>query len=148
MAFREYRRAVRCEHRPRWARIAGPAARCRRPLLGQCQYCARGFCARHGRRLDDGQEICIAARCEAKRIDVAGHLEFKARAAAANAAARCGMPDCAAGAGVGCDRCNLRYCGPHVAEVMMSVMRGAERQAEALKLCLHCRGRLELWKDD
>lgn len=148
MAISEYRRAVRCEHRSRWARLAGPLARCRGELLGQCQYCARGFCAGHGRRLDDGQEICAAGRCEAKRIDVARHLEFKARAGEANSDGRCGLPDCAAAAGVDCDRCLRRYCGPHVAEVMISAVRGTERQAEVLKLCRHCRGRLELWKDD
>ena len=144
VAFAEYRRAVRCERRSR----LGPLGRCRRPLLGQCQYCAQGFCDAHGNRLDDGQEICTGKRCEQKRLDVAAHLVFKAEAAERNAAGACGLPNCSAAPSVDCDRCGLKFCAPHASQVMTSVVRGAEREAEVLTLCRHCRERLALWQDD
>ena len=144
MAFAEYRRAVRCEHRSR----LGPLGRCRRPLLGQCQYCAQGFCEAHGSRLDDGQEICSAKRCGRKRDDVAAHLVFKADAAERNAAGSCGLPGCGAEPAIGCDRCGRKFCAPHTGQVMLSAARGAGREAEVLKLCAHCRERLALWQDD
>ena len=65
----EYKRARRCERR---SRVLG----CRQPLAGQCQYCAHGFCANHGDRFDDRQEVCHRDRCQAKKADVDRHHAF------------------------------------------------------------------------
>ena len=138
MEIREYRRAVRCER-------GGRLRRCRRPLAGQCQYCALGFCERHGMVLEDGQQVCGGKLCQAKRVDVERHLAFKTEALGRNEGGRCGMPGCGVGYARDCERCLRRYCVGHLGEVMVDVVRGTERGVEVLRLCEHCRGRVGLW---
>ena len=139
--IREYRKAIRCEHR-------GVIRRCRQPLVGQCQYCARGFCERHGRIHDDGQEICIVSRCEQLRIDVELHLVFKAAAQERNQKQICGEPGCSQPHTLLCERCTRRYCEGHLRQVIMTVPRGGELQTEAVAMCDHCRDRLALWAEE
>lgn len=141
MELREYRKATRCE-------LGGRLLRCRQPLLGQCQYCARGFCARHGRVFDDGQEICVQKRCELLRVDVEQHLVFKAEARARNAAGTCGEEACPERPTTLCHRCNCRYCTEHVKQVILTVPRGGELTTEAQLICDHCRARLPLWSEE
>ena len=141
MEIREYHKATRCAHR-------GRLRRCREPLLGQCQYCAKGFCARHGRIQDDGQEICITDRCERLRVDVEQHLIFKAAAKALNQEQRCGQPDCPLPHSLICDRCSCRYCEDHLRQVIMTRPRGGELMTEAVAICDHCRARLPLWSEE
>ncbi len=140
MEIREYHKATRCAHR-------GRILRCRERLLGQCQYCAKGFCERHGRIQDDGQEICVADRCERLRVDVELHLVFRVAAKERNRNSRCGEPACAQPHTLSCERCNSRYCEDHLKQVIMTVMRGGELQAEAVAMCDHCRARLPLWTE-
>lgn len=140
--IREYRKATRCEHRS-WF------LRCREPMLGQCQYCARGFCARHGRVQDDGQEICVEDRCERLRVDVEQHLIFKAAARDRNREQQlCGELECAQLPTLICERCSCRYCEDHLKQVIMTVPRGGELQTEAVAMCDHCRARLPLWSEE
>ncbi len=141
MEIREYRKATHCEHRARLRR------RCREPLIGQCQYCARGFCGQHGQIGDDGQEICVAERCQRLKDDVVAHLVFKEAARALNAAGRCGEPDCPQSFSLVCDRCLCRYCEDHMRQVILTVTRGGELQTEANVICDHCRARLPLWTE-
>lgn len=139
--IREYHKATHCDHRSR-------LRRCREPLLGQCQYCARGFCARHGHVLDDGQEVCVEDRCRRLQADVEQHLVFKAAAKALNQDERCGEPECDEAPVLRCDRCSCRYCGEHIRQVIMTVPRGGEMQTEAVAMCDHCRARLPLWAEE
>ena len=141
MEIREYRKATRCEHR-------GRLRRCREPMIGQCQYCAKGFCARHGQVQDDGQEICFADRCERLRVDVEQHLIFKAEARIRNQDGHCGEPDCPQPHTLNCDRCHCRYCEDHLRQMIMTVPRGGELQTEAVAICDHCRARLPLWAEE
>ena len=141
MEIREYRKATRCDHR----RMLLP---CRGEMIGQCQYCAKGFCARHGRIQDDGQEICVEDRCERLRLDVAAHLVFKDAARARNAEGLCGEPQCSQAASLPCDRCRCRYCEDHLRQVIMTTRRGGEPQTEAIAMCDHCRARLPLWSEE
>jgi len=138
--IREYHKATHCDHR-------GRLRRCREPLLGQCQYCAKGFCQRHGRIYDDGQEICVEDRCERLRVDVERHLIFKAAAQERNRLGHCGEPACAQPHTLICERCNCRYCEDHIRQVIMTVSRGGELQTEAVAICDHCRARLPLWTE-
>ena len=140
MEIREYRTATRCEHR---RRLRG----CREPLVGQCQYCARGFCAAHGAVHGDGQHICVDERCARLHADVAAHLDFKHAARARNAEGACGETACAQPHSLLCDRCLCRYCEDHMAQVILTVTRGGELQTEAAAMCDHCRARLPLWSD-
>ena len=117
-------------------------------MIGQCQYCAKGFCARHGRIQDDGQEICVEDRCARLRVDVARHLVFKAAAKERNQDARCGEPECLHAHSLSCDRCGCRYCEDHLRQVIMTTPRGGELQTEAVAICDHCRARLPLWAEE
>ena len=139
--IREYRKADRCER-------GGRLRRCRRPLAGQCQYCALGFCDRHGALLEDGQQVCAAKPCQAKKLDVERHLVFKAEALKRNQAGQCGLDGCAAPPAADCQRCLRRYCAAHLGEIMLNVVRGAERAMEIIRLCRHCQSRAALWSDD
>ena len=141
MEIREYRKATRCDHR-------GRLRRCREPLLGQCQYCARGFCARHGQVYDDGQEVCVEDRCERLQADVEQHLIFKADARTRNQERHCGEPGCMQSCSLICERCGCRYCEDHLRQVIMTVPRGGELQTEAVAMCDHCRARLPLWSEE
>ncbi len=141
MEIREYRKATQCDHR-------GRLRRCREQMIGQCQYCARGFCAGHGNILDDGQEVCVEQRCQRLKADVAQHLVFKAEARERNAEGRCGEPDCRQEHAMRCDRCGCRYCEDHLRQVIMTVTRGGETQSEAAAICDHCRARLPLWTEE
>ncbi len=138
--IREYRKASRCER-------GGRLRRCRRPLAGQCQYCALGFCARHGAIYDDGQQICTAKACQQKRRDLERHLVFKAEALQRNRAGGCGLPGCAAPPARDCERCGRDFCLPHLVEVVVNVVRGSERAVEVVRLCRHCQARAALWAD-
>ena len=141
MDIREYHKATRCDHR-------GRLRRCREPLVGQCQYCASGFCAHHGRVQDDGQEICRRDRCERLRVDVERHLIFKLAARERNQFTHCGEPGCPQPHTLICERCNCRYCEDHIRQVIMTVPRGGELQTEAVAICDHCRARLPLWTEE
>lgn len=141
MELREYRKASRCEH-------GGRILRCRRPLVGQCQYCARGFCDKHGQVFEDGQEICIHKRCESLRVDVELHLVFKIEARVRNSANTCGEQGCREPYTTFCDRCGCRYCAEHMRQVILTIPRGGELTTEAQLICDHCRARLPLWSDE
>lgn len=141
MEIREYRKATRCERRGRWRR-------CRQPLAGQCQYCAKGFCPQHGKVQPDGQEICVDDRCQRLRLDVEQHLIFKQDARARNHDGGCGEPVCDQALAKLCDRCQCRFCFQHLRQVILTVNRGGELQAEAQLICDHCRARLPLWSDE
>ncbi len=117
-------------------------------MIGQCQYCARGFCDEHGSILDDGQEICVEQRCQRLRVDVAEHLVFKAEARLRNEEGRCSEPACPQQHAMRCDRCNCRFCEDHLRQVIMTVTRGGEMQSEAAAICDHCRARLPLWNEE
>ncbi len=116
-------------------------------MAGQCQYCAKGFCADHGAIHDDDQEICVEEHCQRLRVDVELHLVFKSEARVRNDRGRCGEPDCAQPPALRCDRCMCRYCGEHLRQVLLTVTRGGELQSEAVAMCDHCRARLPLWTE-
>ena len=138
--IREYRKATRCER-------GGRLRRCRRPLAGQCQYCALGFCERHGLLLDDGQQVCSDKPCQAKKEDVERHLVFKAAALQRNRADTCGIPDCDAPLARDCERCLRTYCAEHLRDVVINVVRGTERAMEVVRLCHHCQTRAAMWAE-
>ena len=137
-SFREYTKATRCERR---GRVVG----CRKPLAGQCQYCARGFCADHGERFGAGEEVCDRAACQAKKVDLAEHLIFLAGARTRNSDGQCGMTDCEAEHVTFCQRCGPRYCATHLQEAVVAVLHHGERGSDVLRMCMHCISRAPIW---
>lgn len=139
MTIGEYRRATRCG-------LGRRLRRCRKPLLGQCQYCARGFCRDHGEQFGASEEVCQRAECQAKKHDMVAHQRFRRAALERNGNALCGQPDCADPPAGDCQRCDARYCVPHLRRQLIEVMRGIEREPQMLSLCLHCVERMPIWK--
>ena len=139
--MREYKRARRCERR-------GVVLGCRKPLAGQCQYCARGFCADHGDRFGDREEVCHRDPCQAKKADLEQHHAFLRAARARNADGRCGMPDCDAAHAAHCERCGPRYCLAHLQDTLVMALHRGERGSDVLRMCVHCLARIDLWAED
>lgn len=137
----EYKKATRCENR---GRLRG----CGRPVSGQCQYCARGFCADHGDQFGDREEVCNRAPCQAKKADLARHHSFLRDARERNAAGRCGIPTCETEHATFCQRCGPRYCVVHLQETLVTVQHRGERGSDVLRLCVHCLSRIEIWTDE
>lgn len=136
--WRPYTKATRCQ---RGGRVLG----CRRPLVGQCQYCARGFCAKHGEQFGETEEVCHRALCRAKKTDLAEHLIFLAEARSRNVDGLCGDPACDSAHVTYCQRCGPRYCVVHLQETLVTVLHQGERGTDALRLCVHCISRVEVW---
>lgn len=136
--IREYNKVAGCDHR---GRVLG----CRRALVGQCQYCARGFCDRHGERFGEREEVCKRPSCQAKRLDLVAHLAFRATAVIRNGESCCGQPGCEAEPGQDCERCRAHYCVVHLQEEMTTLATYGARGIEVLRLCDHCAERMEIW---
>lgn len=137
--IREYKRATRCE-------FGGRLRRCRTPLSGQCQYCARGFCDDHGERFNEIEEVCPREPCQAKKADLIAHKEFRRVAVSRNDRNVCGEPECETAPATDCQRCFAHYCVAHLSQRMMTVWRGAEPSAEIIRICSHCSSRIPLWE--
>lgn len=135
----EYHLAVRCHH-SRWGR------KCRRPLVGSCQYCAEGFCAEHGERFGDNEEVCAQIACQTKKHDLQAHVEFRAEARERNASESCGHPECANGLHSDCQRCEAHYCVVHLQQLIVTVSQQGEQGPEMLRICLHCVERISIWE--
>jgi hypothetical protein len=139
VAIREYKRATKCE-------LGGRLRGCRRPMVGQCQYCARGFCAKHGERFGDREEVCGRPPCQAKRRDLAAYEHFKVDAAARNDRNMCGLDPCETRPELPCERCGGHFCVEHLRQHVVEVVRGVERAPEVLRLCLYCIERIPVWE--
>jgi hypothetical protein len=113
--------------------------------MAVCQYCGRSFCAAHGERLDDGQEICGRSTCQWKKADLERHFLYRDAVAERNGGRRCGAPDCAEAPGAQCSKCKGLFCIRHLTEEDIE-----ERRAQGVvrvrgTLCGHCRRRRGLW---
>jgi hypothetical protein len=113
--------------------------------VGTCQYCGRAFCAGHGERENDGQEVCARKRCRQKKADVALHLEYKARVARRNAAGLCGQEGCETRYGGQCSKCKGFFCMAHVAPREETVRKGLATVSRMAAMCDHCWRRRPLW---
>ena len=141
MATREYKKATKCE-------LGGRLRGCRRRLSGQCQYCARGFCEKHGERFGEHEEVCERESCQAKKNDLLAYQQFKIEAAARNDTNRCGIDPCELRPETFCERCSAHYCIEHLSQHVVEVVRGFERAPEMLRLCTYCVARISIWDQE
>ena len=141
MAIREYKKASRCA-------LRGRLRRCRRQLAGQCQYCGRGFCAKHGDLLGEREEVCHRESCQAKKDDLVAYAQFKIDAAARNDTNLCGIAPCENSPETFCERCSAHYCIEHLSQIVVEVVRGFERAPEMLRLCTYCVARTSVWDQE
>ena len=139
--IREYRKATYCNFGPR---VIG----CRHAFLGQCQYCARGFCAKHGEQFDEIQEVCFRQECQAKKKDLEDYHAHQRKAQTRNQNGLCAEPTCDAAHHTHCERCTAHYCEIHLREEIVSVRQHLGRELKVQRLCLHCIVRMRLWVEN
>jgi hypothetical protein len=139
VAIREYKRATKCA-------LGGRLRRCRRPLVGQCQYCARGFCESHGDQFGKGEEVCHRSSCQAKKQDLETYNQFKLDAAARNDTNLCGIATCDQTPRTDCERCTSHFCIEHLRQHVIEIVKGVEHVPEVVRICVHCVERISLWE--
>lgn len=118
---------------------------CRTIGVAVCQYCGRAFCAAHGVRLEDGQEICARKRCQEKRSDLVRHLAYKEEVARRNLGGFCGVDGCQSRYGGQCSKCRGLFCLHHLHERQEIVRKGYTTFARPASMCDHCWRRRPLW---
>lgn len=119
--------------------------RCGLPSVGVCQYCAREFCADHGSKYRDRQEVCHREICQRKVADLAIHLKYREAAQIRNAWQRCGVEGCEGEIWGQCSGCRALYCFEHVHNRVQSVWHGGIRVERPASLCDHCWARRHIW---
>lgn len=119
---------------------------CGNAATGQCVYCAEHFCGEHGTHGEDYYEVCRRRKCRAKWEDLAAHKEWVARHYHDNLAGYCAADECEEALEIPCERCQLRFCLPHVRPTTVKEVElmGGE-SIRSLMLCPHCEARRKLW---
>lgn len=118
---------------------------CSKPGIARCQYCGRNFCAEHGLRLDDGQEICARPTCQEKKTDLEPFFAYKEEVAARNQQRACGEAECASPPTGQCSKCGGLFCRRHLQERLLEQRRGSTVVREPASLCRRCLARRRLW---
>lgn len=118
---------------------------CGQPGVAICQYCGRSFCAEHGGRLRDGQEICSRPTCQRKKADLERHLVYKEAVARRNRERLCGNGGCGQRPAGQCSKCRGFFCFRHLEERETEEGRGATVVRRRASLCRHCSRRRSLW---
>ena len=119
--------------------------RCKREMIGLCQYCGRPFCGRHGVLLEDSQQICARKVCVAKREDVGRHLAYKGAVLRRNSMSLCGIGGCEEPLAGHCSRCNGYFCIHHVKSRREPYLQNRVRSTRLSSLCGHCWARRPIW---
>lgn len=119
---------------------------CGKPGIAVCQYCGRSFCSAHGDRLDDAQEVCVRATCQAKKADVERFAVYKREVAERNGQRLCGEPDCASAPTGQCSKCQGLFCLGHLSEREIDQWQSGSMVRVRGVLCPHCVKRRGLWE--
>jgi hypothetical protein len=127
--------------------IHGRFSRCNETVVAMCQYCGRRFCARHGERMEDGQEVCSRDVCVAKKVDVAAHLIYKDAALGRNRSEGrpCGIDACVNAFERQCMRCKAYFCRNHLEIREDAVTEEGMQFRRPVPLCRHCWVRRPIW---
>lgn len=120
-------------------------SRCRLPSVAVCQYCGREFCAIHGERHANGDEVCCRPVCRQKHVDLQAHIAWKARAVERSNRGFCGMPDCDGGRWGQCSKCHAVFCERHLHDRQEHVRHGSIVFSRPASMCDHCMARNKLW---
>lgn len=118
---------------------------CGQPGIAICQYCGSTFCARHGARLAEGQEICARSTCQRKKTDLEQHLVYKEDVVRRNHERLCGEAKCEQRPGGQCSKCGGLFCLHHVENREIGERRGATLVRLRSSVCGHCFKRRSLW---
>jgi hypothetical protein len=112
---------------------------------GQCVYCGRAFCSKHGVILEEGEEVCSRKNCVAKREDLAVHLSYKGVVLERNRGKLCGIEVCAEAFASQCTRCRGYFCVKHVFVAPDSISEGQPIPDRPPIICRHCHDRRPIW---
>ena len=113
---------------------------------GQCVYCGEPFCSEHGKHGDDYYEVCLRDRCQSKWHDLSAHREWVARQHHDNVAGYCADEGGDEPPDIPCERCQLRFCQPHVRPTSVRVMELTGGEVTRMQmLCPHCIARRRIW---
>jgi hypothetical protein len=119
---------------------------CGREAVSACVYCGGAFCANHGVRGADYQDVCKRRACAAKLEDLQEHLVWRGQVSHANNVSMCAEPDCAERMRHACSQCRLLFCDAHVAERDLKDTRVLPARKMRLLVCAHCFGRRKIWE--
>jgi hypothetical protein len=119
---------------------------CGRAAVGECVYCGKPFCERHGEEGADYTFVCDRKTCRAKFEDVQAHQQWKRRVYESNRISICAHEGCEERMRHICSRCRLLFCTEHVSEhaIVTQSALGPPRKEMAV-ICVHCRERRKLW---
>lgn len=118
---------------------------CGEPGIAICQYCGSTFCARHGGRLADGQEICARSTCQQKKADLERHLVYKEDVVRRNHERLCGEAGCQQRPGGQCSKCGGFFCLSHVENREIEERQGTTSVRVRSSVCGHCFKRRNIW---
>ena len=121
---------------------------CEQPVVARCVYCGRGFCAVHGERRPDHQDVCSRRVCRRKGRDINSHLEWRRVAGEANDVSACAAEGCEERMEHRCVRCRLMFCLEDLGERRLTeALPGARGSGEDERglVCEHCTARRRVW---
>jgi predicted nucleic acid binding AN1-type Zn finger protein len=125
--------------------IKGFILRCGSETVGQCVYCGRPFCKRHGVILAEGEEVCSRKNCVSKREDLTRHLAYKDAVLERNRQRLCGVEGCENAFAAQCSRCKGYFCPRHAEAVQDHAYEGMVRVERSALLCKQCQRRRSVW---
>ena len=130
-----------CTYPLGWLRQA-----CGREAITACVYCGEAFCANHGVRGADYQDVCKRRSCAAKLADLQAHLAWRGLSANSNRVSICAEPECAERMRHACSQCRLLFCEEHVREHDVKDTRVLPARKVRSLVCAHCLGRRKIWE--
>jgi hypothetical protein len=119
---------------------------CGREAITSCVYCGEPFCANHGDRGPDFQDVCHRRPCSAKKEDLEVHVQWRRQVSAANNVSMCAQPECAERMRHSCSQCRLLFCDEHVHERDLKDSRVQPARKVRLLVCAHCFERRKIWE--
>jgi hypothetical protein len=119
---------------------------CGREAVTACVYCGEPFCADHGIRGPDYQDVCKRSACSAKFEDLQQHLAWRAQVSNANRVSICAEPECAERMRHACSQCRLLFCDLHIGEHDVKDTRVMPARKMRTLVCAHCLARRKIWE--
>jgi hypothetical protein len=119
---------------------------CGREAVSACVYCGEPFCADHGVRGADYQDVCKRRACAAKLEDLELHLVWRVQVSHANRVSICAVLECSERMRHACSQCRLLFCEIHVREHDVKDTRVLPARKVRALVCAHCLERRKIWE--
>lgn len=119
---------------------------CGREAVAACVYCGEPFCANHGVRGADYQDVCNRRSCAAKMRDLEVHLAWRLEVSHSNRVSMCAELECSERMRHACSQCRLLFCDIHVREHDVKDTRVQPARKVRALVCAHCLDRRKVWE--